>query len=69
MMTGFNPVWHDTLEFRVRVPALAFVVFTVFAKNLPIAHYALPYHCVQQGNRFLPASVVPLYTFIHSVLY
>jgi len=52
-VAGFNPVWHNTLEFKVRLPELAFVVFTVFAKNLPIAHYATPYHCIQQGEKFL----------------
>jgi len=50
-MTGFNPVWHDVLKFKVHVPELAFVVFTVFAKNVSIAHYALPYRCIQQGDQ------------------
>jgi len=50
-MSGLNPVWHDTLEFKVHIPELAFVVFTVFTKNLPVAHYALPYRCIQQGNQ------------------
>ena len=46
---GLNPAWHDTLEFKVHVPQLAFVSFNVFAKNVPIAQYALPYRCIQQG--------------------
>ena len=50
VIEGLNPVWHDTLEFKVHVPQLAFVLFTVFAKNVSIAHYALPYRCMQQGN-------------------
>ena len=64
-VAGFNPVWHDTLEFKVRVPQLAFVVFTVFAKNLAIAHYAAPYHCVQQGQRdpFIPCYSSPRQIF------
>jgi len=57
MLPGFNPVWQHTLEFKVRVPELAFVVFTVFTKNVPIAHYALPYRCIQQGKRQLYSPV------------
>ena len=49
MLKGLNPVWHDTMVFKVHAPELAFVIFTVFVKNLSIAHYALPYRCIQQG--------------------
>jgi len=49
MLKGLNPVWHDTMVFKVHAPELAFVIFTVFVKNLSIAHYALPYSCIQQG--------------------
>jgi len=49
MLKGLNPVWHDTMVFKVHAPELAFLIFTVFVKNLTIAHYALPYRCIQQG--------------------
>jgi len=50
VVEGLNPVWHETLEFKVHSPDLAFVVFIVFAKNVSIAQFAMPYRCLQQGN-------------------
>ena len=47
---GLNPQWHETFFFKVNVPELAFVVFTVLVKNVFIAQYTIPYQCIQQGR-------------------
>lgn len=53
MIVGLNPFWNEVLFFKVHVPELAFVIFTVLVKNVFIAQYTIPYLCMQQGNYFL----------------
>jgi hypothetical protein len=58
--TGLNPAWNEVLFFKIFVPELAFVSFTILAKNVFVAQYTIPYRCVQQGRR----QMVHLFHFI-----
>ncbi|XP_066543355.1 1-phosphatidylinositol 4,5-bisphosphate phosphodiesterase delta-4 isoform X2 [Amia ocellicauda] len=73
---GFNPVWNETLQFRVHVPELALVRFVVedydkTSKNDFVGQYTLPFMCIQQGYRHIHllskdgTSIPPSSLFVH----
>lgn len=52
---GFNPVWNEKVEFRVNVPELVLLRFTVFDSDLGtddfLAQFSAPLTCLKQGYR------------------
>uniref|UniRef100_A0A8C2BD15 Phosphoinositide phospholipase C n=1 Tax=Cyprinus carpio TaxID=7962 RepID=A0A8C2BD15_CYPCA len=74
---GFNPVWHDTLQFTIHVPELALVRFVVedydkTSKNDFVGQFTLPFICIQPGYRHIHllskdgTSIPPSSLFVHS---
>jgi hypothetical protein len=48
--TGFHVIWNEMLKFKVQVPELAMLQFTVREGNDSfLGQYALPLSCIQQG--------------------
>ena len=51
---GFNPVWNEVFEFRVKVPELVLLRFTIFDSDLGsddfLAQFCAPLHCLKQGR-------------------
>ena len=47
---GLKPSWNEVMFFKVQVPELAFVIFTVLVKNVVTAQYTISYKCLQQGE-------------------
>uniref|UniRef100_A0A8C1J4X0 Phosphoinositide phospholipase C n=1 Tax=Cyprinus carpio TaxID=7962 RepID=A0A8C1J4X0_CYPCA len=73
---GFNPVWHDTLQFTIHVPELALVRFVVedydkTSKNDFVGQFTLPFICIQPGYRHIHllskdgTSIPPSSLFVH----
>jgi len=55
---GFNPCWNETMQFTVKCPQLALVMFKVLdnipaMKDATIAQYCLPVRCLQTGYRMI----------------
>ncbi|XP_069472948.1 1-phosphatidylinositol 4,5-bisphosphate phosphodiesterase delta-4 [Ambystoma mexicanum] len=55
---GFNPIWNETLKFKIHVPKLAMVRFVVedydiASKNDFIAQYTLPFTSIKSGYRHI----------------
>ncbi|XP_071978412.1 1-phosphatidylinositol 4,5-bisphosphate phosphodiesterase delta-4 isoform X2 [Engystomops pustulosus] len=53
---GFNPMWYETLQFKIHVPELALVRFVVedydkTSRNDFIGQYTLPFKSVKSGYR------------------
>ncbi|CAL1547805.1 unnamed protein product [Lymnaea stagnalis] len=55
---GFNPRWYETCSFKLRVPELALVRFTVKDEDWGIddfiGYYCLPVSSIQEGFRHFP---------------
>uniref|UniRef100_A0A8C1J3A5 Phosphoinositide phospholipase C n=1 Tax=Cyprinus carpio TaxID=7962 RepID=A0A8C1J3A5_CYPCA len=75
---GFNPVWHDTLQFTIHVPELALVRFVVedydkTSKNDFVGQFTLPFICIQPGYRHIHllskdgTSIPPSSLFVHYI--
>ena len=48
---GYNPMWDEEAKFKIHVPELALVTFTVIeSNNTFLGQYTLPYRCLRQGN-------------------
>ena len=52
---GFNPVWNEEFEFKVKIPQLAFLEFKVkdhstSGSDKDIAMFCTPLTLVQEGN-------------------
>ncbi|XP_063789973.1 1-phosphatidylinositol 4,5-bisphosphate phosphodiesterase delta-4 isoform X1 [Pseudophryne corroboree] len=55
---GFNPMWYETLQFKIHVPELALVRFVVedydkTTRNDFIGQYTLPFKSVKSGYRHI----------------
>ncbi|XP_075037141.1 1-phosphatidylinositol 4,5-bisphosphate phosphodiesterase delta-4 isoform X1 [Mixophyes fleayi] len=55
---GFNPMWYETLQFKIHVPDLALVRFVVedydkTTRNDFIGQYTLPFRSVKSGYRHI----------------
>ncbi|XP_072274102.1 1-phosphatidylinositol 4,5-bisphosphate phosphodiesterase delta-4 [Pyxicephalus adspersus] len=55
---GFNPMWHETLQFRINVPDLALVRFVVedydkTTRNDFVGQYTLPFKSIKSGYRHI----------------
>ncbi|KAM3916784.1 1-phosphatidylinositol 4,5-bisphosphate phosphodiesterase delta-4 isoform 1-T2 [Leptodactylus fuscus] len=53
---GFNPMWYETLQFKIHVPELALVRFLVedydkTSRNDFIGQYTLPFRSIKSGYR------------------
>ncbi|XP_077129307.1 1-phosphatidylinositol 4,5-bisphosphate phosphodiesterase delta-4 isoform X1 [Ranitomeya variabilis] len=53
---GFNPIWNETLQFKIHIPELALVRFVVedydkTTRNDFIGQYTLPFKSVKSGYR------------------
>nr|XP_033800027.1 1-phosphatidylinositol 4,5-bisphosphate phosphodiesterase delta-4 [Geotrypetes seraphini] len=73
---GFNPVWYETLTFRIHVPELALVRFVVedydkTSRNDFIGQYTLPFSSIKSGYRHIHLlskdgnSIPPASLFVH----
>ncbi|XP_005991823.1 1-phosphatidylinositol 4,5-bisphosphate phosphodiesterase delta-4 [Latimeria chalumnae] len=73
---GFNPVWYETLSFRIHVPQLALVRFVVedydkTSKNDFVGQYTLPFSSIKEGFRHIHLlskdgmSIPPSSLFVH----
>ncbi|XP_055899333.1 1-phosphatidylinositol 4,5-bisphosphate phosphodiesterase delta-4-like isoform X4 [Biomphalaria glabrata] len=55
---GFNPRWYETFSFKVKVPELALLRFTVKdqdpGKDDFIGYYCIPLSSIQEGYRHFP---------------
>jgi hypothetical protein len=51
---GYNPTWDDELVFKIHVPDLALVNFTVYTKDAFVAQFTLPFSSIMQGYRKIP---------------
>lgn len=51
---GYNPVWNEVLGFKVCVPELALVSFTVKEGDNFLGQNTLPFTSIQQGYRKVP---------------
>ena len=54
-ISGFNPVWNETLTFDIQVPELAIVWFRVmdyesYSSNVLVCQYALPFPSLMPGK-------------------
>ena len=59
-VSGFHPVWNETVEFDITCPDLAIVHFKVMdhedrRSNKLVAQYALPFRCMQNGKCVCPS--------------
>ncbi|KAM4626800.1 1-phosphatidylinositol 4,5-bisphosphate phosphodiesterase delta-4 [Discoglossus pictus] len=55
---GFNPMWHETLQFKIHVPDLALVRFVVedydkTTRNDFIGQYTIPFKSIKLGYRHI----------------
>lgn len=50
---GFNPLWDEVFVFKIHVPELAVLMFTVYSKVF-VAQYSLPIRSLRQGCRRVP---------------
>ncbi|XP_056409569.1 1-phosphatidylinositol 4,5-bisphosphate phosphodiesterase delta-4-like [Hyla sarda] len=55
---GFNPMWYETLQFKIYVPELALVRFLVedydmTSRNDFIGQYTLPFKSIKPGYRHI----------------
>ncbi|KAG9472415.1 hypothetical protein GDO78_019713 [Eleutherodactylus coqui] len=53
---GFNPIWYETLQFKIHIPELALVRFVVedydkTTRNDFIGQYTLPFKSIKSGYR------------------
>ncbi|XP_073701389.1 1-phosphatidylinositol 4,5-bisphosphate phosphodiesterase delta-4 [Garra rufa] len=73
---GFNPLWNETLQFKIHTPELALVRFVVedydkASRNDFIGQYTLPFTCIQPGYRHVHllskdgTSIHPSSIFVH----
>uniref|UniRef100_A0A8D0HAW4 Phosphoinositide phospholipase C n=1 Tax=Sphenodon punctatus TaxID=8508 RepID=A0A8D0HAW4_SPHPU len=73
LQSGDNPVFEETLEFQVNLPALAVLRFVVLDDDYIgdefIAQYTIPVECLQSGYRHVPLQSLAGEPLPHATLF